>query len=403
MADDVKVKFGGDFTDVSKGAESATKKAGNALSSWYNDFTKSTMASLASAVALSALFGKLVENMMATTKYAKEVDDAFKRFGKGTGSDEFQKVAKYGKEVGVSMEAVGRTMNYFAKVTDAAAKGNESHRNALLGLKFTEAEVSSGRISAIEVLARMSDEYDRTGNEALSAQRAVQLFGVQGEQLAAIYKNGRHNLVAFTDATKTLGDAQIEALAKTERRIEKFKESMKGVGATIMEQLGKASIFLEGRGVAKEVFNGTYGQTGGTVEQEARSISGQIYGELKGDKEAIASAIQKLKGIETSWFSSEEESRTAKLAQENLYALMKKADEKPKEEKKETGPPLLNNVRAMAVSSLQEIGGGDVSSILSGTYQTSMLDAATKTAENTRKLAEEAEKAPQAKPTNIAK
>lgn len=403
MADDVKVKFGGDFTDVAKGAESATAKAGGALSSWYSDFTKSTMASLTAAVALSALFGKLVENLMATSKYAKEVDDAFKRFGKGTGSDEFQRVAKYGKEVGVSMEAVGRTMNYFAKVTDAAAKGSVQHRNALMGLKFTEDEISSGRISAIEVLSRMSDEYDRTGIEALSAQRAVQLFGMQGEQLAAIYKNGKHNLVAFTEATKTLGDAQIEALAKTERRIERFKEGMKGVGATIMEQLGKASIFLEGRGVAKEVFKGTYGQTGGTEEQEARSISGQIYGELKGDKDAIASAIQKLKGIETSWFSSEKESRTAKLAQEGLYALMKKADEKPKEDKKETGPPLLNNVRAMAVSSLQEIGGGDVSSVLSGTYQTSMLDAATKTAENTRKLAEEAGKAPQAKPTNIAK
>jgi uncharacterized protein YodC (DUF2158 family) len=403
MADDVKVKFGGDFTDVSKGAESATAKAGGALSAWYNDFTKSTMASLTAAVALSALFGKLVENMMATSKYAKEVDDAFKRFGKGTGSDEFQRVAKYGQEVGVSMEAVGRTMNYFAKVTDAAAKGSVQHRNALIGLKFTEDEISSGRISAIEVLARMSDEYDRTGLEALSAQRAVQLFGTQGEQLSAIYKNGRHNLVAFTEATKTMGDAQIEALAKTERRIERFKEGMKGVGAVIMEQLGKESAWFEGKGVANEVFKGTYGETGGTEEQEARSISGQIFGELKGDRDAVTAAIDRLKGIETSFFSSEKESRTAKLAQEGLYALLKKAEEKPKEDKKETGPPLLNNVRAMAVSSLQEIGGGDVSSVLSGTYQTSMLDAATKTAENTSKLAEDAGKAPQAKPTNIAK
>ena len=42
MADDVKVKFGGDFTDVSKGASEATSKAGGALSSWFNDFNKSS-------------------------------------------------------------------------------------------------------------------------------------------------------------------------------------------------------------------------------------------------------------------------------------------------------------------------------------------------------------------------
>jgi hypothetical protein len=57
----------------------------------------------------------------------------------------------------------------------------------------------------------------------------------------------------------------------------------------------------------------------------------------------------------------------------------------------------------MAVSSLQEIGGGDVGSVLSGTYQTSMLDAANKTAENTAKLVQETSKVPVSKPNNVAK
>jgi hypothetical protein len=76
-----------------------------------------------------------------------------------------------------------------------------------------------------------------------------------------------------------------------------------------------------------------------------------------------------------------------------------KEENKPQPE----GPPLLNMARVMAVSSLQEIGGGDVGSILSGTYQTSMLDAANKTAENTGKLVQDTGKPATAKPGNVAK
>lgn len=401
MADDVKVKFGGDFTDVSKGATDAVTKAGGALSSWWNDFNKSTTASITSALALSAIFGKLTESMANTLKYAKGVDEAFKRFGSGNSSTEFQLVARYGAEVGVSMEAVGRTMNYFAKVTDAASKGSESHRAVLRALKFTEDEVTSGKISAIEVLRRMADEYDRTGNEALSAQRAVQLFGLQGEQLAAIYKNGKINIDEFTKAVKVMGDQTVENLAKTERRIERFKRTMADVFGGLVAQIGKEGSENLGGMVALETM-GQVGETGGTSEQEGRSIGGQIYSELKGDEDALRAAIEVLKDYEPDdWFADEDKVAAAQEAIKTIRMLQEREKEKPKEQPQ--GPPLLQAARVMAVSSLQEIGGGDVNSILSGTYQTSMLDAATKTADNTSKLVQDASKPSQTKPVNIAK
>lgn len=401
MADDVKVKFGGDFTDVSKGASDAVTKAGGALSSWWNDFNKSTTASITSALALSAIFGKITESMANTLKYAKGVDEAFKRFGSGKSSEEFQLVARYGAEVGVSMEAVGRTMNYFAKVTDAASKGSESHRAILRALKFTEDEVTSGKISAIEVLRRLADEYDRTGNESLSAQRAVQLFGLQGEQLSAIYKNGKINIDEFTKSVKVMGEATVENLAKTQRRIERFKRGVADISGIVAGQTGKEMSELEGGMTAFETFGGQYGQTGGTPEQEGRSIGAQIYSSIQGDEDAIAEAIRQLTDRTEEWFASDDYKTTASEAIKTIRMLQDKEREKTKEQPQ--GPPLLQAARVMAVSSLQEIGGGDVNSILSGTYQTSMLDAAVKTADNTGKLVQDASKPAQSKPVNVAK
>lgn len=403
MSDDVKVKFGGDFTDVSKGASEAVNKAGGALSSWFSDFNKSTVASITSALALSAVFGKFTEQMSNTLKTAKGVDEAFKRFGTGKSSQEFQLIARYGAEVGVSMEAVGRTMNYFAKVNDAAAKGSESHRSVLKALKFTEDEVANGRVSAIEVLRRMSDEYDRTGNEALSAQRAVQLFGLQGEQLAAIYKNGKINIDEFTKSVQLMSDKTIENLARIERRKESFKRTMEGIFGGLLEQIGKEASENLGGAVALETM-GQVGETGGTAEQEGKSIGGQIYSELKGDSDALRAAIEMLSDYEEDdWFADEDKVKAAQEAIKTIKLLEEK-DKKAAEEKPGVaGPPLLQAARVMAVSSLQEIGGGDVSSVLSGTYQTSMLDAANKTAENTTKLAADAGKAPAPRPNNVAK
>jgi len=399
MADDVKVKFGGDFSDVSKGASEAVNKAGGALSSWFNDFNKSTVASITSALALSAVFGKFTESLGNTLKTARGIDDAFKRFGTGKSSQEFQLLARYGAEVGVSMEAVGRTMNYFAKSSADASKQSGERRNVLRALKFTEEEIQKNNISAIEVLRRMADEYDRTGLEALSAQRAVQLFGSQGEQLSAIYKNGKISLDEFTKSVNAMSDATISSMAKTDKRIERAKRTLAELSGLSFAEVGLEGSITKAEGTVVETMSGQYGQTGGTPEQEGRSIGGQIYSVLKDDEDALAKAIEMLRDYERDdWFTSEKKAITAEEAVKTMLFLMK--DEKKAQPE---GPPLLQAAKVMAASSLQEIGGGDINSVLSGTYQSSMLDAANKTADNTAKLVQESGKPSQTKPVNVAK
>jgi hypothetical protein len=295
-------------------------------------------------------------------------------------------------------------MNYFAKVNDAAAKGSESHRAVLRSLKFSEDEVTKGKVSAIEVLRRLADEYDRTGNESLSAQRAVQLFGLQGEQLSAIYKNGKINIDEFTKSVKVMGDATIENLAKTERRIEKFKRAVQDIGGTIAGGLGQASSKIEAAElIANLMDTSKLGQSGATAEQEGKSIGSQVYSQLKGDPDALNKAIKMLRDEYEGFFVSSQTENTAKAALQSLQFEIEKSKKEEKPKAQPEGPPLLQAARVMAVSSLQEIGGGDVNSVLSGTYQTSMLDAANKTAENTSKLAAETGKTPATRPVNIAK
>ena len=404
MSDDVKVKFGGDFSDVAKGAGEAVNKAGASLTAWFNDFSKSTEASVLSALSLSSIFGKVVEGMSGALKTAKNLDTAFQRFGTGGSARDFQVLARYGEEVGVSIEAVGRTMNYFQKVQEAAKKGNESHIASLKSLGFTTNEINGGNISSIEVLRRLSDMYDKTGNAALVGQRAVQLFGVQGEQLAGIYKNGKIALDEFNKTVVTVSEDSNRRLANTQRNIDQLKRGGEGIFQSIGSFLGGVSKSIEVKGVTAAVFGGGL-TAGGTEEQRGKSIANQIISDYGKNADDLRLAIEGLQSVIDLVPKGTEEAKVASAAIAQITQFMQSDAAKAAAEaaKKKEGPPLLENIKAMAVSSLQSIGGGDVASVLSGTYQTSMLSAAQDTAKNTSTLVDTAKAVPVTKPASVAK
>lgn len=403
MSDDVKVKFGGDFSDIAKGASEAVNKAGASMTAWFNDFSKSTESSVLSALSLQSIFGKLVDGMSAVLKTSKELDNAFQRFGTGGRAREFQVLARYGQEVGVSMEAVGRTMNYFSKVQDAAKKGNEAHVTSLKSLGFTSAEIKAGNISAIEVLRRMSDMYDQTGNAALVGQKAVQLFGLQGEQLAGVYKNGKIALDEFNKSAVTVSEEANRRLAKTQRNIDQLKRGGEGIFMGIGGFLGGLSRSYE--------FSSKMGEnlmqareSSEKPEQRGKTLANLALSDFSGSVEDMSDAIKWLREYASNGLTTREDSKMAIIAANRMEASLKSQEERLAEEaKKKATPPLLENVRVMAASSLQSIGGGDIGSIMSGTYQTSMLDAATKTADNTGKLLDNQTNRPLPKPASVAK
>ena len=412
MADDVKVKFGGDFTDVAKGAADATSRAGSSLSAWFGDFRKSTEASILSSLALSNIFSNFVKGAAEALQYFREMDLAIKRFG-GSGDAQFQQLARYGKEVGVSMETVARTTNYYNKVRAEAAKGNQTYTSILKQFGFTQKEITSGNISAVEVLGRLADAYDKTGYEGIVGERAMNVFGIRGKELSAIFKNGRESLEAFTKSMATMSRESIGKLSETQAAIESFKRDMKetfegGLGTVMVgREKRKIETFLSASATAAFPRNmfGSYGKTpigGGTIGQQAASDASMIAGNLGNDIALIKQAARRSKSTllaDESMFPQLKEYRQSLSS--SLDAVAQKLEANTTK-KPGLDIPLVKEL--LTSSSLQAIGGGDISSVLSGTVQANMLTAMQETASNTGKLAAGADNAATAQPKpNVAK
>ena len=411
MADDVKVKFGGDFTDVAKGAGDAVNRAGSSLTSWFSDFRKSTEASILSSLALSNIFSNFVKGAAEALQYFREMDLTLKRFG-GSGDAQFQQLAKYGKEVGVSMETVARTTNYFNKVRAEAAKGNQSYVSILKQFGFTQKEIASGNISAIEVLGRLADAYDKTGYEGLVGERAMNLFGIRGKELTAIFKNGRESLEAFTKSMGTMSRESVTKLSETQAAIERFQRSLK---ETFAQGLGTVSVGRQKREIEtylqasqQQAFGrtwyGGYGEKpalGGTMAQQTKSDAAQIVTLLEDNVDLVKQAANRARSSrlhgDEGMFERLKEYRFS-LA-DALDAQVKRMESKT-EKKPGLDIPIVKEL--LTASSLQAIGGGDISSVLSGTIQANMLTAMQETAANTGKIAAgtDANKVP---PNNVAK
>jgi hypothetical protein len=412
MSDDVKVKFGGDFTDVSKGASEATSKAGASLTAWFNDFKKSTEASILSSLALSNIFSNFVKGAAEALQYFREMDLTLKRFG-GNGDAQFQQLAKYGKEVGVSMETVARTTNYFNKVRSEAAKGNQTYVSILKQFGFTQKEINSGNISAIEVLGRLADAYDKTGYEGLVGERAMNLFGIRGKELTAIFKNGRESLEAFTKSMGTMSRESITRLSEVQAKIEHFQRVLKEIFYD-KPLAGYANFFTEQQAegaisdVEKNAFETNWigastgkPSGGGTIAQQASSDANQVVSQLEGFLPAIKAAADFAK-YRSTW-KGQDEDTTAYMKELAKYLALqvKKMEAAPTEKKAGLEIPLVKEL--LTSSSLQALGGGDISSVLSGTIQASMLTAMQETANNTGKLAAEADAKTGSTAPNVAK
>jgi len=389
MADDVKVKFSGDFTDVPKGAQAAVNNAGSAMSSWFKDFGTSISASIVGSLALSSIFGKFKDNISSALQYFRELDLTIRKVG-GSGA-EFQKLAGVGKQIGVSMEGVGRSVNFLNKYLGQAANGSKSHQKSLSDLGFTMDQITNGSITAIEVISRLGDEYDRTGNDTTVAAKAMEFFGRSGATLIPIIKLGREELKDMTKDMKVYSDETIRAASETQKNVEKMERSWGKLGKSMVE--GYANYFSKVTGVS--AVQGGFEQAkegGGTVQQQAKSAAALTSTLTEGNLTAMKAALKFARdSANDEWFKGEDYTLWEKIGdelQKKVEAMSKIEPKKPAVEEQAAA-----GAAALSVSSLQAIGGGDISSIFGGTYQDTMLsqtsriaDAAVQTAANTQPM-----------------
>jgi hypothetical protein len=240
----------------------------------------------------------------------------------------------------------------------------------------------------------------------------MQLFGVRGKELSGIFKNGRESLEAFTKSMATMSRESITRLSEMQEKIERFQRKFKEIAYD--KPLGGYANYWQSRevegaigDVEKNAFETNWvgvstGKTsgGGTIAQQASSDANQVVSQLEGFLPAIREAAQYAKERSTWQGQSDETTAYMKELAKYLSLQVKKMEAGPSEKKAGLEIPLVKEL--LTSSSLQAIGGGDISSVLSGTIQASMLTAMQETAANTGKLAAETGQ-PDPNPPNVAK
>lgn len=378
MADDVKVKFGGDFSGVSKGANEAAAQAGSALAKNMTDKISAIGASIAGLFAIGTLASKAFEGFKAGIAYMHELNLAISRTGQS--SAEFQKLAYAGKEAGVSMDIVGRGLIEANKSLERAKKDPQS-RNLFASLGMDAAKLEAGTYTATEALLALADQWDKFGNVQKTRAGAVALFGKYGEGMVPVIQQGRSAIEEQTASVKAQTRAEILGAAAIEKKVaalERYTEQMKRLAAA-------------SAGVAKVGID--YTTEFDALKQMKRRVP-EKYAEQYGDKTPAQVAAQKLSadykakfGInpeEMSIIMNQALTGTGGVAKDAKEEFKRLSDEYIAARAARPARPTEELAGALSASSLQAIGAGDIASVQTGTYQTQMLDSTREIAANTR-------------------
>jgi hypothetical protein len=386
MADDVKVKFGGDFSGVSKGATDAASQAGSALGTALDGKIKAIGASIAGAFAVGAIASRLWDGFKSGIDYMKELNLAVSRTGQSTG--EFQKLAYAGKEAGVSMDIVGRGLTEANKGLQQA-KTSESQRNLFASLGMDAAKLEAGTYSATDALLALADDWDKFGNEIKTRAGAMALFGRFGEGMIPVIKQGRSAIEAQTASVhehtrgEILGAAAIEKKIAALERYTKQMERMAAASAGIKQIAGEFT-------ATEQTFSDfAFGE--GQYSDQPGGMN-PAYRKKYGDKNPQQAAAEELAKKYKEQFGINPEEMAiivkqafpdAKGANVGFVNEFQKMSDKYLADKNKPGPKVEELAGALSASSLQAIGGGDVASVLSGTYQNDMVDLTRQIATNT--------------------
>lgn len=406
MADDVKVKFGGDFTDVPKGAEAAANAAGTAMRGYFNTYAKGLKDKLASAFSMESLVGGFLDRVNAQLEKFKEIDTLSRKLG--VSREELQKFGKIGKEFNLDMETMGRSIQFANKTLGAAAMGNKEAEKKLQELGFTQKEVTSGHIKATDVLYRLADAYEQNkkarGSEAANnilAKQTTDLFGRAGSELITILKDGNEELKRRINLLEVYSDAEVKAGAAAARAKERaearFNKTIVGSFISgVTRKINDYDIFgnvLYGSG--EEGFLGEALQKSGfktrsdvkTLE-DARKVAENLVkvgayenytpGELE---HGFFTHLRDTKGI------SSKDREVMENIQMFLGSIGHQADVNEAKANKSEAQATPKEISALAASSLQQIGGGDITSVMSGLANNDVASNIARTADATERMA----------------
>jgi hypothetical protein len=420
MADDVKVKFSGDFTDVPKGASEAASRAGSAMKSWAGDFGKSLAGSFVGLFAADAVIGAIKDfasGVREQLTYFRELQHTIEKTN--VDAKEFQQIASYAKENGIAMETMGKGMAFANVYLGKVKSGSREARDELRALKFTEEEINSGRINSIDILKRLADAYQIEGQREQVAEHLKKVYGRGGLEMIPLLERGSSGITEAMGEAKTYSPLEIRAAANLDkiiRKLEKKKTDLQRRTAAYVamkefEGETEAANLKAKKDLAEE--NQIEGTSGLYKRRKSRSLIAGTEGENteklreylsteKGQKEyaeklrsqykaagldedlAVVMAQKEYDENKKKIEQDKRAGKDTKFAEQSLAILQGILNqfagvEKPKGvEIGAADQNAASGVAALSASSLQAIGGGDIASVLAGTSPMDM------TAENTR-------------------
>jgi hypothetical protein len=405
MADDVKVKFGGDFSDLSKGASDAAAKAGTAMQGWVSDFAKSLKSSFANAFSLQNIVGTLYTKGREQLREMGELDVLSKSLG--ISSTDLQQFAEMGKLAGLSQEQMGKAVQNANRLIAQAAVGNRGSQEALKQMGFTQQEVTSGQIKALDIVYKLGESYKKNGNEVVAAAKAQAAFGESGSQMIDILRQGND---AIRERIRLMQIYSEEAVRRGRRANDLIERGEKifyreTVGATF-KTIGDIAQNEQMRDIALKA--------GEDVGLKGRSPSTLNSEEFKKFSDAILknAAAQGITAQDVADFyknrsltGTGEANRMTSGRIASFASLAALEEENMKKQQLGKSRFVSEATPVLAASSLQTIGGGDISSVVSGLYSSGIEDNTRRTADATEKIANKADNVvqPTTGPTNLAK
>jgi hypothetical protein len=337
MSDDVKVKFSGDFKDVSKGAQEASKNAGTAMGAWVGEFTNSIKSSLVNMASLTFIFDKVKEGISGAIERVFELNKAIRKTG--VDAADFQKVFAITKQFGVDVETTGNAVSFFSKMMGQAALDSEKHGKALKELGFSNKEIKEGTISASDALIALSTYLEKTGSEYKTAALAAELFGKKtGKELLVAIREGSGALKDQADNAKILSDAQREAAEATERAWTRVLLKLKSLWLSFVQPIlkGTAQGVIVGERASMEEEYKKKGLPTQGVEFEkelARRLKEKGVG-YEFQKEYAEEQLKQREGPSLKHLSGRQSLSTSENAVDVLSGLIKEQKEKEEAAKK---------------------------------------------------------------------
>jgi hypothetical protein len=406
MADDVKVKFGGDFSEIDKDAKSASNRIGTALGGWVDEYSKDTKNKMKETFSLSNIAENFFEGVKEYLQKFEDLENMSKKLGVST--TELQQFGKLGKEMGVDMETMGRSIA-FANKTLGGMKDNEKTRKLMTDLGFTTKEVTSSNIKSLDVLYKLADAYEETkkkSGEVIAnnelAKNSSEIFGRAGYELNGIIKEGTSALKERIETMKIFSEAEVKMSAHASKMVKHGEEALK-------EKIYGGSVSFYARLAANTDLAGFTG-SGGMIGKTLEKTGMEDYSEAMQSPEAMKKfAKEFLKQGKRKNFDNETLieiintrmdwsvglSEEKKKFYQALQAQLKQMDEGAIPQT--VTAPKPTNVGALAASSLQQIGGGDINSVMSGLANNEVADNTRRTAEATERIANQDQPRPTTK------